>query len=145
VKREIPAVRILPMSDKIDGFRGRSIEDVQAVYFLDKLPNGAGRFPYRASGLNAPAGTVVLFQFRARVIASAVFGRDEKFEKPRGGHGGVLHFEPGSFEVFDPVDAAAMRRAWPRFRGFGHVKQTLNPAMYPAFRRGLNVRAPEGS
>jgi len=30
-----------------------------------------------------------------------------------------------------------MRKAWPGFRGFGHVKQFLNPAGYPAFRRRL--------
>jgi hypothetical protein len=30
-----------------------------------------------------------------------------------------------------------MRAAWPRFGKFGHVKQALNPAMYPAFKRRL--------
>ena len=129
------------MSDKIEGFRDLSIAEVQEIYFLDKLPNGDGRFPYRSSGLSAPAGTVVLFQFQARIIATAVFQRDEKFDSPKKGHGGVLHFEPRSFRTFDPLDVEAMRKAWPRFRGFGHVKQSLHPGMYPAFNRRLkNVR-----
>jgi hypothetical protein len=143
VGREVVAVRIWPMSDKIKGFVGLSIEDVQRIYFLDKLPNGEGKFPYRASGLNASAGTVVLFQFQARIIASGVFLRDEQFEKPRNGHAGVLHFEAGAFRTFEPVDVKGMRNAWPRFRGFGHVKQALNPGMYPAFKRRLkNVCVP---
>jgi hypothetical protein len=144
VGRELQAVRIWPMSDKIEGFVGLSIEDVQRIYFLDKLPNGGGKFPYRASGLNAPGGTVVLFQFQARIIASGVFVRDERFEKAKKGQLGVLQFEADSIRTFEPVDVEGMRNAWPRFRGFGHVKQALNPAMYGAFKRRLkNVRVPE--
>jgi hypothetical protein len=139
---EVTAVRILPMSDKIEGFRGLSIQDVQRIYFLDKLPKGKGKFPYRSSGLSASPGTIVLFQFQARIIATGVLIRDEKFDQPRKNHTGLLHFEPQSFRVFQPVDVEGMRKAWPRFRAFGHVKQSLNPAMYSAFKRRLkNIRA----
>jgi hypothetical protein len=140
---EIPAVRILPMSDQVPGFRGRSIEDVQARVFLGRLPAGGGKYRYRSSGLNAAPGTVVLFQFRARVVAMAVFIRDERFDRPVKDSAGILHFEPASFRTFDPVDAAGMRAVWPQFRSFGHVKQRLNPGRYPAFKRRLKqVRAP---
>jgi hypothetical protein len=125
------------MSDRIEGFRGRSIEDVQRRVFLKSLPKMNGRYRYRSSGLNAPVGTLVLFQFHGRVIASATLIRDEKFERPRGPHAGVLLFEPDSFRVFDPVDAEGMRKAWAWFKRFGHVKQALNPAGYPAFKRRL--------
>jgi hypothetical protein len=142
-RREIPAVRILPMSDRAKSFVGRSIESVQGGCFLRELPRMGGRFRYPSAGLNAPAGTVVLFQYRARVIASGAFVRDERYERPAGGYAGALHFEPGSFRTFDPVDVAGMRAAWPAFRGFGHVKQRLNPARYPAFVRRLKrVRRP---
>jgi hypothetical protein len=140
---EVTAVRILPMSDKIEGFRGLSIQDVQSIYFLDKLPNGKGKFPYRSSGLSGEPGTIVLFQFQARIIATGIFVRDERFEKPRNGRSGVLHFKPDSFRVFEPVDVEGMRKTWPRFRGFGHVKQSLNPGLYSAFKRRLKkVRTP---
>jgi hypothetical protein len=52
-------------------------------------------------------------------------------------------FEVSTIMTFDPVDAEAMRAAWPAFRAFGHVKQFLNPARYPMFKRRLKrVQAP---
>ena len=72
MRSEIPAVRIWPMSDKLAGFRGRSIEDVQARLFLGDLPKCGGRYRYPSSGLNTPPGAIVLFQFKARIIASAM-------------------------------------------------------------------------
>ena len=139
--REMPAVRILPMSDRAPGFVGKGIERVQRETFLRDLPACGGRFRYRSSGLGARPGTIVLFQYRARVIAMAAFVRDEKFERPRRGHGGVLHFDAASIRTFEPVDVAGMRKAWPGFVGFGHVKQVLNASCYPAFRRRLKYVA----
>jgi hypothetical protein len=131
------------MSDKLEGFRGRSIEDVQARCFLRDLPKMNGRFRYPTVGLSAEPGTIVLFQYRARIIASAVFLRDEKFDAPRRGYGGELHFDPASFRTFDPVDVETMRKAWPSFRRFGHVRQYLHPLRYAMFKRRLKgVKAP---
>jgi hypothetical protein len=144
MRRDIPAIRIWPMSDKIKGFRGRSIEDVQRNLFLRALPtvmNGGWR--YQRTGLNAEPGTVVLFQFKARIIASGVFLRDEKFERPIRGRNGEIAFDPESFRTFDPLDVEAMRKVWPSFRAFGHVKQYLNPTLYAKFKRRLkNVALP---
>jgi hypothetical protein len=135
--RDIPAVRIFPMSDKIPGFVGRSIESVQRQVFLRNLVANGGRYRYGKSGLSADPGTVVLFQFKARIIASGVFLRDEKFERPRRGSSGEMYFDPASFRTFDPLDVEAMRTIWPAFRSFGHVKQYLNPTLYPTFKRRL--------
>jgi hypothetical protein len=55
----------------------------------------------------------------------------------------MLHFDPTSFRIFDPVGAQAMRQVWPTFRAFGHAKQRLNPARYPAFIKRLkNIAVP---
>jgi hypothetical protein len=142
--REIPAIRILPMSDQIEGFQGRDIQDVQANVFLRDLPRCNGRFRYPKSGLNAEPGTLVLFQYRARVIATGIFLRDEKFDKPIRGYGGAMYFDPKSIRTFDPLDVEAMRKVWRSFRAFGHVKQFLNPTLYPQFRRSLkHIAAPK--
>jgi len=146
MNREVPAVRIMPMSDRMKGFEGKEIEQVQRELFLRDLPRGGGRYRYPSSGLKAVAGTVVLFQYQARVIASAVFVRDERYDKPRGGCAGALHVEVESIRTFEPVDAEAMRKAWPGFRAFGHVKQRLHPLRYEIFEKGLKgVRKPRAS
>jgi len=140
---EVPAIRILPMSDKIEGFRDRSIEDVQTSVFLLDLPACNGRFRYRSSGLNADRGTLVLFQFRARIIASALFVRDEPFERLRDGCAGAMHIDAASIRTFDALDVNAMRKIWLRFRAFGHVKQRLNPTVFEDFEKSLkNVQSP---
>jgi len=134
------------MSDQIKGFRGRSIEDVQKNVFLRDLPRCDGRWRYPRVGLNADPGTMVLFQFRARIIASAVFLRDEKYDRPRGGCAGALYFDPMTFRTFDPLDVQAIRAVWPSFRAFGHVRQFLNPTLYPKLNRRLkNVTLPRRS
>jgi hypothetical protein len=133
-----PSIRIFPMSDQIAGFRGRTIEDVQRRVFLRELPRKCnGRWRYQRAGLNGIPGTLVLFQFRARIIASAVFIRDERFARPRHGCSGVLHFAADSFRTFVPLDVEAMRKVWPSFRAFGHVKQHLNPTLFSKFKRQL--------
>lgn len=143
MQTDVPAVRIWPMSDKLEGFRGRSIEDVQSRLFLRDLPACKGRYRYPSAGLNAAPGTIVLFQYRARIIASATFLRDEKYERPLRDYGGAIFVDVASIRTFDPLDVEAMRKAWPSFRAFGHVKQYLNPARYPMFKRRLkNVAQP---
>ena len=122
------------MSDKLPGFVGRSIDDVQARCFLRDLPKCGGRYQYPKMGLNADPGTIVLFQYRARIIASGVFLRDD---------GKSLYFDVASFRTFDPFDVEQMRKVWPSFRAFGHVKQFLNPTLYSKFERSLrNVSSP---
>jgi hypothetical protein len=137
MRREIPTVRILPMSDKAKGFRRKSIGEVQMRCFLHDLPAGKGRYCYPSAGMNAVPGTVVLFQFQSRIIAIAVFQRDEKFKRPVGGYNGALHFDVESIRTFDPLDIEAMRKVWPGIRAFGHVKQFLNPARFSMFKRRL--------
>jgi hypothetical protein len=134
---EIPSIRIWPMSSQIPGFRGREIADVQQKCFLCDMPRQGGQFRYRSAGLNAPPNTIVLFQFQAHIIASAIFMRDERFKRPLESRSGQLHFEPDSIRTFTPIDLDGIRAAWPRFRAFGHVKQYLNPECYPAFLKQL--------
>jgi hypothetical protein len=40
VPRELPSVRVLPMSDKAKAFVGRRIADVQRALFVGDLPAG---------------------------------------------------------------------------------------------------------
>jgi hypothetical protein len=143
MSHDVPAVRIWPMSDELPGFVDRSIEDVQTRLFLRDLPNNKGCYRYPKNGLKTVAGTVILFQYRARIIASATYLGDEKFGKPINGCAGAIYVEVTTIRTFDPLDVEAMRKIWPRCRAFGHVKQFLNPARYSQLNRRLkNVRSP---
>jgi hypothetical protein len=148
MRNVIPAVRILPMSPREKSFRGRTVEDVQTGFFLAELPFPPrnGRYRYPTAGLNAEPGTVVLFQYENRIVARAILDRNERFERPEDGYNGALWFDVRSIRIFEPVGPDKLRAIWPEFRHFGHVKQFLNPAKYPAFEKQLvDVAAPEHS
>lgn len=131
-----PSVRVLPMSDKIDGFVGLSIEAVQLDYFLNTLRK-TGRFRYCRSGLRTPNGTAVLFQFKARVVAMATLIGDERYVEKRGDFAGAMRFEPASVRVFLPWDAEMLRTVWRGLGRFGHARFHLNPGNWPAFVAAL--------
>ena len=141
MRETIPAIRILPMSDKLELFRKWDIEDVQEIFFLRHLPKYKGRFRYPSTGLSSPSGTLVLFQYKARIVASAKLIRDERFKRPVRGSAGAFWFDVGSIRTFNPLDIEGMRKVFPGMRRFGHIKQVLNPAKYADFKRKLkNVR-----
>jgi len=124
-------------------FEGKDAEEVQKEFFLKELPlERNGCYAYRKKGLRAEPGAVVLFQYGGSLIASAVFTRSIRL--PRGergrykGYKGVYLFEANSIRVFNPVDAGALRRIWPDFKGFGRNKSPLKPPQrYREFIRSL--------
>ena len=64
----VPAIRLLPMSESDPEFTGKLIEDLQE-WFLNELPIREYNFK---KGMHAESGTLVLFQFKGHVIASAI-------------------------------------------------------------------------
>ncbi len=132
-----PVICILPMSK--EEFKGRTAEEVQSQFFLTELPSReGGRYYYRTAGLDAEPGTIVLFQYDKRIIASAVFERCERFEQPDDLYYGSLNFDIDSIRVFDPVGQDLMREVWPeRFDRFSNAKLRLNAEAFPEFERRL--------
>ena len=138
-------IRILPMSDQDGEFRGRTAEVVQSEYFLDTLPfQRKGRYRYLKRGLDATAGTIVLFQFDKSIIASAVLVERKRFEEPdEEGYCGALCFDVDSIRVFEPVAAQAMHGVWPKFTGFGNPKWDLDGKEFPKFEQLLkHIKTP---
>lgn len=137
-----PAVRVLPMDSKTEpGFAGASIEEIQQQFFLRQLPTRSptpGQFEHRKAGLKAEAGTVVLFQFRGRIIASAVLLGSERFAPATSdGFDGAYYFDAKTIRVFDAVDAAGLREFWPNVSRLGQAKWSLDPRKYAAFERSV--------
>jgi len=135
-----PAIRILPMDSQLE-FDGRSIEEVQQTFFLKELlvpDRPPGKYWYRESGLNADSGTTVLFQNDGRLIASATLLEVERFETPeKGTYHGAFYFDVNSIRVFDPIGREVVAAIWPEFKGFSHVKWTLDPEGLAQLERKL--------
>lgn len=137
-----PAVRILPMSRNQPGFGDWDAAQVQTEFFLRRLPDQGGRFYFPTGAMAADEGTVVLFQYTGVVVASAVLVEIERYKPTRTiermPFRGAYLFDPLSIQTFTPVDAAHLKKFWPKFVRFGHAKQVLSPAkIYLKFKRSL--------
>jgi len=129
-----PAVRILPMSRK--EFGGKKATAVQRDFFSRDLLETGGRYRFYERGLDAVAGTVVLFQYDNAVVASATLIDVTRFRRPdEDGCSGCFNFDPSTVRVFRLMGPAQMRKVWPGFESFGQVRQDLPPGRYSAFLR----------
>jgi hypothetical protein len=137
-----PAVRILPMST--EEFSDWTIEELQQKFFLEDLPfRPDARYRHYKAGLKTPPGSVVLFQYRKFLVASAIFRDAERFMEPdEDGYEGALYFDTKSIRVFDPIGPDVVSEFWHEFKGFSHVKWSLNPEGYAAFQRALKQVEP---
>jgi hypothetical protein len=130
------------------GFVGCSAQEIQQQFFLVELARRGrppGKYCYRKVGLRAEPGTVVLFQYAGRIIASAVLAEVERFKKTEFDDvRGALYFDVKTIRIFDPVDAAFVRKIWPQVTRLGQAKWSLHPKSYEEFERQLTgVEAPE--
>lgn len=123
----IPSIRILPMSSK-EEFPGMSIEDVQEGYFLGELINSKkGMYYFRKSGMNAPEGSLVLFQFDTMIIASANLLRTKKYNIPVDGlYHGAYEFDLDSVKVFQPISVGEINAIDSNIISFSQAKQEIN-------------------
>lgn len=127
-KLEVPAVRILPMSEDDPEFTGKTIADLQE-WFVKELPF---RRKYKfKKGMKADSGALVLFQYKGHVIASAILeGKILYEEKLEGGYRGAYYFNPSSIAVFIPVNSEEIKNIWSQFKGFNQSLQELNVKQY---------------
>jgi hypothetical protein len=135
-----PAVRILPMDLNEPEFKGQELKEVQRDFFLRTLKKEGSSYQYQKSGLNAPRGTRVLFQYAGRIIATAVLIDTERYPSPKERiDNGALHFDANSISVFDPpIGGDVVRRIWPNVGRLGRVKWQLAPRRYSMFARHLD-------
>lgn len=149
---EIPTmVRILPMDRKVEFSEyGDNIKRVQDQFFIKELPSRPdnlwqGKYRYRAEGMNAEPGTVVLFQYYGKVIASAVLNNIDKSPQVEEGYYGAYFFDPSSIQIFEPVSSDEIKLIWgddfidsqgnkhKGFKRFGQAKIYLDPKKYSTF------------
>ncbi len=135
-----PAVCVLPMSEA--EFPEWTVPELQARFFLGATDDDArnllalahpGRYLFRKHALDedkAPPGTLVLFQYKAHIIASAVLARIERYANASESdeNRGAFWFIPESVRVFKPLAVDVIQRVWPgEIEGFSNVRYYLNP------------------
>ncbi|WP_319576010.1 HNH endonuclease [uncultured Desulfobacter sp.] len=136
-----PEVRILPMSpNEFKDENLNSISDVQEKFILGVLVSEErnGAYWYRHRALNAPEGTVALFQFKSHIIGSGVFLYTKPFDKPRGDHKGEIVFDVKSLRTFSPLNREKIQMFWLNFNNFSQALQRLKPESYIDFVASLN-------
>lgn len=121
-----PSIRILPMSSR-EEFPGMGIEDVQDNFFLGDLKKRNGIFYFRKVGMNAPNGSLVLFQFDNSIIASAKLLSIKRFDLPEmGQYYGTYQFDINTIEVFQPITVAKINKIDSNITRFSQSKQEIN-------------------
>lgn len=127
---DVNSVRILPMSGSDPEFTGSSIEEVQK-WFINVLPYREYNFK---RGLNSEHGTLVLFQYKSHVIASAILDEKIIFDSKLGGvYSGAYRFIPSSIAIFDPINSQEMNSIWNGFKGFSQTHKKLDLYNYIDF------------
>ncbi|MFJ3386379.1 HNH endonuclease [Lysinibacillus sp. NPDC086135] len=130
----IPAIRLLPMSEDDPEFGQKSIEDLQE-WFNDELPYRVYNFK---RGMVTPPGTLVLFQYKGCVIASAILEEKVLYEeRTEGGYRGAYNFIPSSIAVFTPIKPNELKSVWDKFKGFNQSFQKLDVNQFNSFCRLL--------
>ena len=141
-------VRILPMdsSEHCD----KSIEFVQEEFFLKDLPtrydsNGLGKYCYKTKGIVAQKNTPVLFQYKNKIIAMAIFEKRVQFEEEQDGYFGTYYFNPETIEVFNPISEASICKIFKKNIVFSQTKHKLDKDFLPNFisylenKRGIDI------
>jgi len=137
-------VRILPM-DRIEHC-DKSIELIQEDFFLKDLPtrydgDGLGKYCYKEKGIVAEENTPILFQYKNKIIAMALFEKKISFKKEQNGYHGAYYFKPETIEVFNPISEDSICSIFNKSIKFSNVKYKLNKDFLSNFISSLeNIR-----
>lgn len=139
---KVRQIRLLPMSSKFE-FPDMDYESIQRKFFLDELINiSKGKYNFRSTGINAPTGTLILFQIDNAIIASAKLSKVIKYDEPLEYiYKGCYIFDTDSIKVFKPIVAEKLREIDANFKSFSQVKQKLDPTTYEEIMELINLRS----
>ena len=133
----IPAIRLLPMSQDDVEIGGKSIKDMQ-VWIEEKFPYRFYRF---RNEVNTPTGTLMLFQYKGHVIASAVLENKNRYEGVfQDEYKGFYSFFSSSIAIFTPIKLEELQTVWGDIRSFNQSPQKLAVEHYPLFEELLSKR-----
>jgi 5-methylcytosine-specific restriction enzyme A len=127
--KKYPSIRILPMSNKTDDFKG--IEEVQSFLKNEFVYENKGSYKYNEKGIDAPEGSLILFQYDNHLIASAEYIGSKK-EKHK------YYFKTDSIKIYEPISKEDIREFWADFIGFRNSKREIPKTVEAEMIRLLN-------
>lgn len=137
---DLPSIRLLPISEEDPEFIGRSIEEVQE-WFANSLIDKHYNFK---KGMDADLETLVLFQYRGQIIATAIIESKTYYRDINDcGYRGFYRFVPESIAIFSPITIKELKNVWPHFKGFNQSLQKLAFEQHKLFQNLLvnkNIR-----
>ncbi len=121
--KEVPEIRIIPMST--EEFHNESIEEVQQEYFLNCLTYRENcKYYYRKQGINSSNGSLILFQYDNKIIASSQLNGIENDKC--GEYNGSILFYKDTIEIFEPIGSNELKKIDSKFKNFSQAKQFLD-------------------
>lgn len=128
--KKVEEIRIIPMS-RSDEFDNQTIEEVQQQYFLNDLVYRQDcKYYYRKSGINSIKGSLILFQYDNKIIASAQLKNIEKYDEIQGGqygeYRGAITFYDETIQVFTPIEVDELKSIDLNFKKFSQTKQFID-------------------
>lgn len=122
-KDQITSIRILPNDKKTF-----PTEDDFLFFIKDTLIRRGGYYYFPGSMMNAPSGTLVLFQYSGKIYACAVLLESSKEKVVSEGYeyAGYYHFDSDTVTVFEnSIDKESMKLIYPDFDSFNQSKQVV--------------------
>ncbi|NFE75186.1 hypothetical protein FDC27_12775 [Clostridium botulinum] len=115
-------IRILPMDTK--EFEERGVGVVQQEFFINDLPNRIQcEYHYKTSGLSTSDGSLVLFQYDNKIIASAIFKESVKYKHlSNEKYKGHLSFYKDTIKILQPISLKQIQELDSDVRKFSNVK-----------------------
>lgn len=122
--KNVPEIRILPMSKNTE-FYDAQTDIVQNEFFMKDLQfRESCRYHYKNSGINCEDGTLVLFQYDNKIIASAQVKEIEREQTEE--YKGAICFYRKTIQIFEPFSVDEITKIDSNIRVFSQAKQRIN-------------------
>ena len=129
----IPEIRILPMSSEMF-----PTDELLLEFLTETMPNRGYTYYYPSNKLNSPAGTLILFQYKAKLWGYAILSDIVEFGTPQKLEDGSLYkgyyqFKSNSLVIFEnPITSDEFKSINPYFKGFSQAIQKMSAGLLPS-------------
>ena len=135
----IYVARLIPMSTEEEGFKDKSIEEIQNSFFIKNLKEQGNNYKYRSKGLVANDGDLVLFQMNNSIIASGKFKNRIKYPIITDSYHGELEFYKDSISVCSPIKPEELKKYCNNFERFTQMMQFIEINDYDGLIKRLKI------